>query len=77
MTLTLAAPVAAAGVGIELRGEHGIVGLPRWDGAVGAFTAAVDALIESVRTGEPHPCDVRFGLRLTELLAEAEAQAGG
>lgn len=76
VTLTLAAPAAAAGVGIALRGEHGVVGLPRWDGAVGAFRAAVDALIESVRTGEAHPCDVRFGLRLTELLAEAEAQAG-
>lgn len=76
VTLTLAAPVAAAGVEVELRGEHSTVGLPRWDGAVGAFRAAVDALIESVRTGVAHPCDVRFGLRLTELLAEAEAQAG-
>lgn len=76
VTLTLAAPAAAAGVEIELRGEHGTVGLPRWDGAVGAFGAGVDALIESVRTGVAHPCDVRFGLRLTELLAEAEAQAG-
>ncbi|MCM2414531.1 MULTISPECIES: Gfo/Idh/MocA family oxidoreductase [unclassified Streptomyces] len=76
VTLALAAPAAAAGVEIELRGEHGIVGLPRWDGAVAAFRRAVDALIESVRTGEAHPCDVRFGLRLTELLAEAEAQAG-
>ncbi len=76
VTLTLAAPLAAAGVDIQLRGEHGIVGLPRWEGAVGAFGAAVDALIASVRTGEAHPCDVRFGLRLTELLADAEAQAG-
>ncbi|WP_406449403.1 Gfo/Idh/MocA family oxidoreductase [Streptomyces sp. NBC_00876] len=75
VTLTLAAPAAAAGVEIELRGEHGIASLPRWGGAVDAFRAAVDALIESVRTGEPHPCDVRFGLRLTELLAEAGAQA--
>ncbi|MHC3816253.1 Gfo/Idh/MocA family oxidoreductase [Streptomyces sp. NBC_00341] len=76
VTLTLAAPQAATGVEVQLRGEHGTVGLPRWDGAVGAFRAAVDALLESVRTGVAHPCDVRFGLRLTELLAEAEAQAG-
>lgn len=76
VTLTLAAPQAATGVEVQLRGEHGTVGLPHWDGAVGAFRAAVDALIDSVRTGVAHPCDVRFGLRLTELLAEAEAQAG-
>ncbi|WP_406149722.1 Gfo/Idh/MocA family protein [Streptomyces sp. NBC_01012] len=75
VTLALGAPTAAAGVGVELRGEHGTAGLPRWDGAVSAFRAAVDALIESVRTGVAHPCDVRFGLRLTELLADAESQA--
>ncbi|MFD7867294.1 Gfo/Idh/MocA family protein [Streptomyces sp. NPDC059783] len=76
VTLALGAPVAAAGVGVELRGEHGTAALPGWNGAVDAFRAAVDALTDSVRTGEPHPCDVRFGLRLTELLAEAEAVAG-
>ncbi|WP_329024604.1 MULTISPECIES: Gfo/Idh/MocA family oxidoreductase [unclassified Streptomyces] len=75
VTLSLGAPMAAAGVEVVLRGEHGIASLPGWDGAVDAFAAAVDALIASVRTGEAHPCDVRFGLRLTELLAEAEAQA--
>lgn len=75
VTLALGAPVAAAGVAVELRGGHGTAALPRWDGAVDAFRAAVDALIDSVRTGEPHPCDVRFGLRLTKLLAEAEAVA--
>ncbi|MFC8538444.1 Gfo/Idh/MocA family protein [Streptomyces sp. NPDC057249] len=77
VTLALGAPVAAAGVEVVLRGEHGVAELPRWDGAVDAFAAAVDALITSVRTGEAHPCDVRFGLRLTELLAEAEAQVRG
>ncbi|MFB6819101.1 Gfo/Idh/MocA family protein [Streptomyces sp. NPDC056347] len=74
VTLSLGAPAAAAGTEIELRGEQGRVTLPRWGDAVGSFRSAVDALIESVRTGQPHPCDVRFGLRLTELLAEAEAQ---
>lgn len=76
VTLALGAPVAATGVEVVLRGEHGVAELPKWDGAVEAFGAAVDALITSVRTGEAHPCDVRFGLRLTELLAEAEARAG-
>ncbi|WP_327366997.1 Gfo/Idh/MocA family protein [Streptomyces sp. NBC_01217] len=76
VTLALGAPVGAVGMEIELRGEEGIVTLPRWGDAVGAFRAALDALIDSVRTGVPHPCDARFGLRLTELLAEAEKQAG-
>ncbi|MEU3218056.1 Gfo/Idh/MocA family oxidoreductase [Streptomyces sp. NPDC006971] len=76
VTLALGAPVGAVGTEIELRGEQGVVTLPRWSDAVGSFRAAVDALVDSARTGEPHPCDVRFGLRLTELLAEAEEQAG-
>ncbi|MEE1807824.1 Gfo/Idh/MocA family protein [Streptomyces sp. BE133] len=76
VTLALGAPVGAVGTEIELKGEQGVATLPRWGDAVGSFRAAVDALIHSVRTGEPHPCDVRFGLRLTELLAEAERQAG-
>ncbi|MFH8475065.1 Gfo/Idh/MocA family protein [Streptomyces sp. NPDC018000] len=76
VTLALDAPLGAVGTQIELKGEQGTATLPRWSDAVGSFRAAVDALIDSVRTGEPHPCDVRFGLRLTELLAEAEKQAG-
>ncbi|MFF8912694.1 Gfo/Idh/MocA family protein [Streptomyces sp. NPDC015032] len=74
VTLALGAPVGAVGTEIELRGEAGTAALPRWSDPVGSFRAAVDALIDSVRTGVPHPCDVRFGLRLTELLAEAEKQ---
>ncbi|MER5848248.1 Gfo/Idh/MocA family oxidoreductase [Streptomyces sp. NPDC002012] len=76
VTLALGAPVGAVGTEIELKGEQGVATLPRWGDAVGSFRAAVDALIDSVHTGEPHPCDVRFGLRLTELLAEAEMQSG-
>lgn len=75
VTLGLSAPPAAAGMDIEVRGEHGIAAVPGWDGAEAAFRGAVDALSEAVRTGVPHACDARFGLRLTELLAEAEAQA--
>ncbi|MFH8515869.1 Gfo/Idh/MocA family protein [Streptomyces gelaticus] len=76
VTLALGAPVGAAATEIVLRGEHGTAALPRWSDPVGGFRAAVDALIHSVRTGDRHPCDVRFGLRLTELLAEAEKQTG-
>ncbi|WP_405550303.1 Gfo/Idh/MocA family protein [Streptomyces microflavus] len=75
VTLGLSAPPAAAGMDIELRGEHGTATIPEWDGAEAAFRGAVDALSEAVRTGVPHACDARFGLHLTELLARAEAQA--
>lgn len=73
VTLGLSAPSAASGMDIELRGEHGTATIPEWDGAEAAFRGAVDALSEAVRTGVPHACDARFGLRLTELLAEAQA----
>ncbi|HCA87631.1 MAG TPA: oxidoreductase, partial [Streptomyces sp.] len=73
VTLSLTAPPAAAGAGAELRGEHGVTALPEGSiGPVAAFARAVDALLASAGTGAPHPCDVRFGLRVTELLAAAE-----
>ncbi|MEW1696021.1 Gfo/Idh/MocA family protein [Streptomyces sp. NPDC093249] len=75
-TLTLSAPPEASEAALTLYGTGGRAGLPRWDGAVDAFGAAVDALTEAARTGDPHPCDARFGLRLTEILAEAEELAG-
>ncbi|WP_411078699.1 Gfo/Idh/MocA family protein [Streptomyces sp. cmx-18-6] len=77
VTLGLSAPPGAAGVEIQLRGERGTAVLPGWSGAEAAFRGAVDALADAVRTGTPHACDARFGLHLTELLAEAEARAAG
>ncbi|MFE0647597.1 Gfo/Idh/MocA family protein [Streptomyces sp. NPDC059534] len=74
-TLTLGAPPEAAEAALTLHGTAGRAELPSWDGAVGAFAAAVDALVTAARTGEPHPCDARFGLRLTEILTEAERRA--
>ncbi|WP_434588716.1 Gfo/Idh/MocA family protein [Streptomyces sp. A5-4] len=78
-TLSLSAPAAAlgaGGAGIELRGEPGVAELPAWGDSVGAFGAAVDALLRGMHTGAGHPCDVHFGLRVTEILADAEAQLG-
>ncbi|NBM17562.1 Gfo/Idh/MocA family protein [Streptomyces sp. GC420] len=73
VTLSLTAPPGAAGMGVELRGTRGVSTMPtRGDGPVAAFGHAVDALLDAVRTGVPHPCDARFGLRLTEILAVAE-----
>ncbi|WP_406133893.1 Gfo/Idh/MocA family protein [Streptomyces zaomyceticus] len=74
-TLTLGAPAAAAEAALTLYGTGGRAELPRWDGAVGAFGAAADALVTAARTGEPDACDARFGLRLTEILTTAEAAA--
>ncbi|WP_225798804.1 Gfo/Idh/MocA family protein [Streptomyces sp. NK15101] len=74
-TLTLSAPPEAAETALTLHGSRGRADMPRWEGAVGAFAAAVDALVTAARTGTPHPCDARFGLRVTEILAEAEHRA--
>lgn len=71
-TLGLSAPAEAAGAAIELYGEKGRVPMPVWGDAIGSFRSAVDALLESARTGDAHACDVRLGLRITEILAEAE-----
>ncbi|WP_030205807.1 Gfo/Idh/MocA family protein [Streptomyces bikiniensis] len=71
-TLTLSAPPEAAEAALTLYGTEGRAEMPRWNGAVDAFGAAVDALAVAARTGVPHPCDARFGLRLTEILTEAE-----
>lgn len=71
-TLSLTAPEDCAGVTVELRGESGTAVLPSWEGSDEAFRTAVDALVAAVRSGTAHPCDVRFGVRVTEILAEAE-----
>ncbi|EST19682.1 Gfo/Idh/MocA family protein [Streptomyces roseochromogenus] len=75
LTLSLTAPPAAAGADVELRGEAGVALLPGSpEGAVPALTRAVDALLTAARTGRPHACDAAFGLRVTEILATAQAR---
>ena len=72
VTASLSMPPAAAGVEAELRGSEGVVVMPeRTTSAAEAFGRAVDALLDE---NHPHPCDARFALRVTELLAAAEAQ---
>ncbi|MET9468852.1 Gfo/Idh/MocA family oxidoreductase [Streptomyces sp. NPDC006544] len=72
--LSLSAPRAAAGVGLELRGAEGVFGLPEWSNVQGAYGRALDALLTAARTGVPDGRGAEFGARLTEILAEAEAQ---
>nr|WP_269439538.1 thiamine pyrophosphate-dependent enzyme [Streptomyces clavuligerus] len=74
LTLGLSAPAGAAGTRVELLGDHGKSVMPKWNDPVTAFRGAIDELRAAIRTDRPHPCDIRFGLRLTELLAEAESQ---
>ncbi|MFE9310465.1 Gfo/Idh/MocA family protein [Streptomyces sp. NPDC006706] len=75
LTLSLTAPPAAAGATVELRGEAGVTLLPESsEDAVAAYGRAADALLAAARTGRPHPCDAAFGLRVTEILAAAEAE---
>jgi predicted dehydrogenase len=79
VTLSLTAPRAADGVAVQLRGEHGVAELParlEGDGPQQALGRAVDALLSAANGGEPHACDVRFAVRVTELLAEAEYRLG-
>ncbi|GHH34324.1 Gfo/Idh/MocA family protein [Streptomyces candidus] len=72
-TLSLSAPPEASGVGVELRGASGVAALPNpWGPGAESFGAAIDALLESARSGTPHPCDARFGLRVTEILEQAD-----
>ncbi|MGW8063779.1 Gfo/Idh/MocA family protein [Streptomyces ziwulingensis] len=74
LTLSLTAPPAAAGATVELRGKAGVTVLPDGtQGPVPALVRAADALLASAGGGHPHPCDAAFGLRVTEILAEAEA----
>lgn len=78
LTLSLTAPPAAAGATVELRGKAGVAVLPQaTEAAVEALTRAADALLAAAGTGRPHACDAAFGLRVTEILAEAEGQLGG
>ena len=74
LTLSLTAPPGAAGAGVELRGAGGVVRAPESSEGVGpAMIRAADALLTAARTGQPHPCDAAFALRVTEILTEAEA----
>ncbi|MFI7341468.1 Gfo/Idh/MocA family protein [Streptomyces sp. NPDC050085] len=71
-TLSLTAPPAAGGIAVELRGSEGVATMPTGGTPQESLAVAVDALLESARTGEPAACDARFGLRLTEILSAAE-----
>ncbi|MFD7665970.1 Gfo/Idh/MocA family protein [Streptomyces sp. NPDC059788] len=77
-TVSLTAPRVASAVSVTLYGTSGTTSLPRrQDGPEVAYARAVDALLAAVRSGTRHACDARFGLRVTEVLAAAEASFEG
>jgi predicted dehydrogenase len=72
-TLSLTAPGAAEGAAFVLRGTAGATSMPMMEESPAtALGRAIDALLESAHTGRPHECDVRFALRVVEILAAAE-----
>lgn len=71
-------PPDAAGVSAEVRGTEGVAALPvRESDAPEAFGRAVDALLDAARTGRAHPYGLRFGARVTDILARAEESLKG
>ena len=78
VTVSHSVPPAAAGVTAEVRGPAGIATLPeRQESPEVASARAIDALLTAARAqhgpAPAHLCDARFGLRVTEILAAAEA----
>jgi predicted dehydrogenase len=76
-SLSLSVPPAAAGSMFYVYGQAGRLTAPLTPLAPGqiveAHGAALDALINQIqRPGTGHACDVRFGLRVVQILAAAE-----
>jgi predicted dehydrogenase len=75
LALTLDAPPAAVAFEYVFHGPSGITELPEADGsAVDALRVAVTQLAAAAREDRPeHPCDVRFGRDVVNVLAAAES----
>jgi predicted dehydrogenase len=73
-TVTLGAPEAADGFDLMVWGEHGRASVPHLaDDPAGALRVALTELAASVRSGRlSHPCDVRFGYAVTQVLEQAQ-----
>lgn len=70
--LSLTVPPAAARTAAAVYGTSGWSEMPNAPAdAVVALDRALDALVASAATGEPHPCDASFGRALVHVLADA------
>src|SRR5919199_411723 len=75
VTLTQFAPSAVETYEVTLWGEPGFSTMPQREGdPQEKLAVAARELMESAESGRPHQCDVRFGARVVELIAEAQAQ---
>ncbi len=75
-TLSLFAPPAASALEVVVWGEEGSSRMPDRAKAapLEAFGRAARALASSAETGDPHPADLRLGVRVVELLEQAQRQ---
>jgi predicted dehydrogenase len=78
LLLALDAPGAAIAREFAVFGEHGWSHAPLDHGipALEAFRHAAVALASAATSGTPHPCDVRFGVEVVEILARAQHELG-
>ena len=80
-TLSLTVPRAAAGVRLDVYGEHGWSSLPTDHGTQPqqAHAAALGSLVAAAGGGPAHPADARDGARTVRVLAQAQdrLEAGG
>lgn len=75
VTLTQFAPPAAETYEVTLWGQAGFSTMPQREGRPDEKLAvAARELMEAAASGRPHACDVRFGARVVELVAQAHAQ---
>jgi predicted dehydrogenase len=77
-TLTAFAPPAACGFEAAVWGEQGVLPMPARpdDAQLDAFRTAARELVAAARSGDGHPLDVAYGVRVVELLADAACQVG-
>jgi predicted dehydrogenase len=74
-TLTQFAPPTATCFEATLWGESGFAPMPpRPDGAVVLLATAAQELVAAAASGTPHEVGLGFGVRVVELLADAQAQ---
>lgn len=75
-SLSLFAPEAAGDFELLLWGEQGIRRMPGRTGESGlvALTRAAEELAAAAASGQPHPAGLAFGVRVVDLLEEAQRQ---
>lgn len=74
-SLTLSAPPSGSSFETGVWGEPGTALMPeKYTPPVEVYQVAVEELVQAAESGQSHPVDVAFGVRVVELLASAEAQ---